>query len=284
MGEAALDSLPEKERAQYLRSFDVGMSKVTKALNSTVGAHLQTLGRSREGPGGVDDPAMRRLSKLDCAAILLKANKEIKTIKGQLEQRAIIPLKTTGVGDGARGPANPIEVYPECQVVCKVDVVDRKAPLKIHLSWGGAQAPNLAGQLRQKLASATGSMYASSGAKVAQKRPQTSKARVPRPGRSNGPTSPKALVTGGQRGDLRVHVAAAPHNLQDQNCSQSWSNPGARMVIRDPQPAGVDQATSKRRYQRRDEDLFACDAVYIGFSSVRGCTISISCALIILSR
>ena len=228
---------------------------------------------------------MRRLSALDCAAILSKANKEIKTIKGQLEQRAIITLKTAGVGDGARGPANPIEVYPECQVVCKVDVVDRKAPLKIHLSWGGTPAAplldrkkDLAGQLRQKLASATGSMYASSAAKVAQKRPQTSKARAPRPGRSNGPTSPKALAAGGQRGDLKVHVAAAPHNLQDQNCSQSWSNPGARMVIRDPLPAGADQAISKKRYQRRDEDLFACDAVYISFSSVRGCTISVSCA------
>jgi len=82
-------SIPEADRAQYLRSFDIDLSQGTKALNSNVGAHLHTLGKRPAGADAADDPIMKRLTKLDCAAILLRANKDIKTIKGKLEKRNI---------------------------------------------------------------------------------------------------------------------------------------------------------------------------------------------------
>ena len=85
-------------------------------------------------------------------------------------------MKTTGVGDGAKGPINQIEIYPECQVVCKVDVVDRKAPLRVHINYGGAveriavkadaKGATAQSAVWQKLTEETSSMYKSSVARA----------------------------------------------------------------------------------------------------------------------
>ena len=192
--------LPEADRAQYLRSFDIDLSHGTKALNSNVGAHLHTVGK-RPTVGDVNDPVMKRLTKLDCAGILLRANKDIKTIKGKLEQATVSRLKTAGVGDGAKGPNTQIEIYPECSVVCKVDVVDRKAPLRVHINYGGvaehtkAKADGKGGTSKhvvwQKLTEETSSMYKSSVARQSSsKRPRTSQGRAARPpGQRQTPTA-----------------------------------------------------------------------------------------------
>jgi len=66
--------------------------------------------------------------------------------------------------------------------------------------------------------------------------------------------------------DLKVHVGLTPHNLRDENCSQCFTNPGARILIKNPEPADSQNA-GKKKYQRRDDDLFTCDAIYIVFFS-----------------
>jgi len=78
-----------------------------------------------------------------------------------------------------------------------------------------------------------------------------------------------------------VLVGEAHRNLSDENCSQRFLNPGARIFIRDPRRAGegkTAQGFGRKRASRQDEDFFTCESIYICFSSDAGCTLGVSCA------
>ena len=85
--------------------------------------------------GDANDPMMKRLSKLDAAAIILKANRDIKYIKGALETRPISELKAGAVYDNGKSFSNQLEIYPGGYLICKLETQERKAPLRLTLEY-----------------------------------------------------------------------------------------------------------------------------------------------------
>ena len=49
-------------------------------------------------------------------------------------------LKGPGAGDGGKGPVKNIEILENCDVIFKIEVKGRRAPLKLHLSYDAGQA------------------------------------------------------------------------------------------------------------------------------------------------
>ena len=49
-------------------------------------------------------------------------------------------LKGPGAGDGGKGPVKNIEILENCDVIFKIEVKGRRAPLKLHLNYDAGQA------------------------------------------------------------------------------------------------------------------------------------------------
>ena len=68
--------------------------------------------------------------------MILKANREIKSMKGTLETRPIALLRAGAVSDNGKSFSNHIEIYPGGHLICKMEVPERKAPLRITIEYG----------------------------------------------------------------------------------------------------------------------------------------------------
>ena len=51
------------------------------------------------------------------------------------EEDRIIPLKVNPPGDGTKGPVKLFEILKECTMTCRIEVLNRKLPLKLHIDY-----------------------------------------------------------------------------------------------------------------------------------------------------
>ena len=88
------------------------------------------------------NPEFARLNAMDCNEVLSKAQKEIKLIQYHCnnavvsEDEKLITLRPPGVGDRhLPGPEQIVDLFEEYPAVCRIPVLGRKAPLKIHFNY-----------------------------------------------------------------------------------------------------------------------------------------------------
>ena len=78
--------------------------------------------------------------------MIKKANSEIKmiqfkcrrTVTNELERDSL--LQGPSFGDGGKGPVKNVEILENCDVIFKIEVKGRRAPLKLHLNYDANQA------------------------------------------------------------------------------------------------------------------------------------------------
>ena len=82
----------------------------------------------------------------DCSKKINHARKEIQRIVYQCnttvaqEDDWIVPLKCPALEEGnIKGPVHKVDIIEDCQVVCRVEVLGRKIPLKVHLDFDEAK-------------------------------------------------------------------------------------------------------------------------------------------------
>ena len=89
--------------------------------------------------GGVDEKLMKEIEKTDCSQLINQATKDIKMMQYACdrvvskEEDRIMPLKVNPSGDGGKAPPSFIEILPDCTITCKIDVTNRKLPLKLNI-------------------------------------------------------------------------------------------------------------------------------------------------------
>ena len=91
--------------------------------------------------GGVDEKLMKEIDKADCKKLISQTTKDIKMIQYacervvSAEEDRILPLKVNPSGDGTKAPFSMLEILPDCTITCKIDVNNRKLPLKLNLQY-----------------------------------------------------------------------------------------------------------------------------------------------------
>jgi len=84
---------------------------------------------------------MKKWAAHDAGADLKKASKSIKTIQFKCnntvvkEQDKIIDLETLEIGNWMRSDSKTVDIIENCTQVCRVNVKDRKAPLRLHIQY-----------------------------------------------------------------------------------------------------------------------------------------------------
>ena len=185
----------------------------------------------------------------------------------------------------ARGPDKGVDIIEECELICKVDVAGRKAPLKINIEYeavGGVSIKDVGqGTLTRTLG--LGKQFASQGSSP-----------VGRSGTSPMKTAPfrannKEDDHGGKGGnfpDLKIYVSNASKAPNALNAFQTFVNPGGRMFIRKPDgdapmvssaPAAPTRQAALRQ-ERDSEDTFQSKSIYLCFISSKNLSITLSCS------
>ena len=82
----------------------------------------------------------------DCKKLIKDASKNIRYLAYECtntvtrEEDRVTTLKVNPPGDGGKAPAQRIEIFQDCEIMCKVEVKDRKLPLKLHITYHAEDA------------------------------------------------------------------------------------------------------------------------------------------------
>ena len=167
-----------------------------------------------------------------------------------------------------------IDIIEDCEMVCRIDVYGRKAPLKLHIQYESLTQQN--GKKGDK--------------SLALKKQQTSLGLSP-----SKLDSGTFSLTQPKLPDLKVLVSHSSKAPDESNSFHVFNNPGPRVIIKKPadfepevpsKKGGNPKDTilsqrghSKKKSQRDLEDCFLCKSIYITFRSSQGCTLGLQCSL-----